>query len=204
MVEGAELSLGPNCVHVCVDMQRLFGPGTEWSLVWMPKVLPMISIICARHADETIFTRFIPARRPGDGHGTWRKYYRRWASMTLDAVGPEMVSLMPELAGFAPPAEVVDKPIYSPWLGSNLHERLQARECDTLVITGGETDMCVLSTALGAADYGYRTIIVEDALCSSSDEAHDAMLSLFRKRYGQQIETATTDQVLTRWSSRPR
>jgi PhnB protein len=37
------------------------------------------------------------------------------------------------------------------------------RRSDTLILTGAETDVCVLSTALGAIDHGYRVIIVEDA-----------------------------------------
>ena len=47
--------------------------------------------------ERTIFTRFIPARRPGEGQGAWRRYYRHWASMTIEAVGADMVELMPEL-----------------------------------------------------------------------------------------------------------
>ncbi|MHC2279292.1 hypothetical protein ACVME8_005935 [Bradyrhizobium diazoefficiens] len=37
-----------------------------------------------------------------------------------------------------------------------------------------ETDVCVLSTVLSAVDLGFRVVIVEDALCSSSDVGHDA------------------------------
>jgi nicotinamidase-related amidase len=96
---------------------------------------------------------------------------------------------------------VIDKPVYSPWLGSGLRAMLAGRGCDTVIVTGGETDMCVLSTVLGAADYGLRTIVVQDALCSASDEAHDAMIDLFSSRYGQHIETADTDQLLRRWIS---
>ena len=191
-------AIGARFVHVCVDMQRLFGEGTDWALAWMPRVLPCIIRICERSAAHTIFTRFVPARRPGEGHGTWRRYYRRWASMTIEQVGPSQVDLVPELQRFVPPAETIDKRVYSPWLGSSLQQRLQARNCDTLIITGGETDMCVLATVLGAADYGYRTIVVQDALCSASDQAHDAMLELFNTRYGQHIETATVEEILER------
>jgi nicotinamidase-related amidase len=187
------------CVHLCIDMQRLFAPGTDWGLVWMPRVIPQIAALCAFAPERTIFTRFIPARRPGDGQGTWRRYYQRWASMTLEALGPEMVELMPELERFAPPALVVDKPVYSPWLGSDLAALLRARGCDTLLVTGGETDMCVLATLLGAVDYGYRTVLVRDAVCSDSDDAHDAMLDLFSERYGQHVEIAPTDEVLALW-----
>lgn len=52
---------------------------------------------------------------------------------------------------------------------------------------------------VGAADYGLRTIVVQDAVCSASDEAHDAMIGLFSNRYGQHIETATTEQLINCW-----
>lgn len=191
--------IGGSAVHICVDMQRLFGEGSDWALPWLPRVVPNIAAICRVHAARTIFTRFIPARRPGDGQGAWREYYRRWASMTIEAVGPQMIALVPELGGFSPPAEVVDKPVYSPWLATDLGGRLQARRCDTVVITGGETDVCVLATVLGAVDFGYRSIVVRDALCSASDEDHDAMLELYGRRFSQFVETATTEEVLALW-----
>ena len=74
--------------------------------------------------------------------------------------------------------------------------RLAEPRIDTVLITGGETDMCVLSTVLGAIDWGYQTILVTDCLCSASDEAHDAMLNLFSNRYSQHVETAALEEVL--------
>ena len=38
--------LPPTTTHLCVDMQRLFGPGTDWALAWMPRVLPRIVRLC--------------------------------------------------------------------------------------------------------------------------------------------------------------
>ena len=71
---------------------------------------------------------------------------------------------------------------------------------DTLVVSGTETDVCVLGTVLGAVDRGYRVVIATDAVCSSSDETHDALLTLYGKRYGQQVETATVDVILKDWA----
>lgn len=193
--------LGPQTVHLCVDMQRLFAPETEWGLEWMPRVLPEIVRLCELGPERTIFTRFIPARRPGEGHGMWRRYYERWASMTLEAIGPEMVELVPALARFVPPAQTFDKPVYSPWPGADLHHRLQARRCNALVVSGGETDMCVLGAVLGAVDFGYRTILVRDAICSTSDKSHDAMLALFSTRFGQQVEVASAAEVAELWTT---
>ena len=69
-----------------------------------------------------------------------------------------------------------------------------------MVISGGETDVCVLATVLGAIDRGYRVVIVADALCSSSDAIHDAALNLYTRRYGQQVETVTTEALLRGWA----
>jgi nicotinamidase-related amidase len=160
-------------------MQRLFAEETEWHMTWARRVLPNVKRLAERFASRTIFTRFIPLQKVGDGTGTWRRYYERWPSMTLAHLGADMVDLVPELAGCVPPGELLDKHVYSPWLEGGLHERLRDRCTDTLVITGGETDVCVLGTVLGAIDRGYRVVIATDALCSSSDETHDASLELY-------------------------
>jgi hypothetical protein len=39
-------------------------------------------------------------------------------------------------------------------------------------------------------------IVAVDALCSSSDETHDLTIALYNERYGQQIETVETDELL--------
>jgi len=196
------LQYGPltaSCAHLCIDMQILFAAETDWHTPWMTRVLPVVERLVAARPDCTIFTRFIPANRPGEGSGTWRRYWERWASMTLAALPPEAVELIPSLARFAPPAEVVDKRAYSPWVDSDLHQRLQARGIDTLVVSGAETDVCVLAAVLGAVDHGYRVVVATDAICSSSDHTHDALLTLYRERYGQQVEAATAEDILRAW-----
>ena len=44
---------------------------------WLPRVLPNIVTIVSAHPEKTVFTRFIPAQRPGQGVGMWQHYYRR-------------------------------------------------------------------------------------------------------------------------------
>ncbi|MGB6731379.1 MAG: isochorismatase family protein, partial [Xanthobacteraceae bacterium] len=73
------------------------------------------------------------------------------------------------------------------------------READGLIITGSETDVCVLATVLSAVDLGYRVILVRDALCSSSDEGHDALMKMYHSRYTEQIETTDAKTVLSDW-----
>jgi nicotinamidase-related amidase len=56
---------------------------------------------------------------------------------------------------------------------------LDGSKVDTLVVTGGETDICVLATVLGAVDRGFRMVLVSDAICSSADQTHDALMELY-------------------------
>ncbi len=52
---------------------------------------------------------------------------------------------------------------------------------------------------MGAIDWGLWTIVVTDAVCSSSDEAHDALMEFYRGRFGEQLEIATAENVLRNW-----
>ena len=189
-----------SAVHLCVDMQRMFVEETDWRAPWAERVLPVIERVCEHHPDRLCFTRFIPARRPGDGRGAWRDYWTRWASMTLEALESGMVDLALPLQRFVPPGRVLDKTLYSPWIGTDLDAALRRGGVDTLVVTGAETDVCVLATVLGAIDLGYRTVVVTDALCSSADGSHDALIDLYHDRFGQQVETAQSDDVLDAWT----
>jgi len=193
--------IGKSSIHICVDMQRLFAEETEWQTPWMLRVLPQVVTLVEAHPNRTLFTRFIPLENPAQGTGTWRRYYEHWSSMTLGKLGRERVELVPELSAFVPPARVFDKRVYSPWLFGNLHGQLQKQSIDTLIISGGETDVCVLSTVLGGVDRGYRIVLVKDALCSSSDETHDALLRVYESRFGQQIEVRLVEEVLSMWSA---
>lgn len=187
--------LSPGTAHVCVDMQRLFGPGAPWSTPWLPRVLPCVERLVASAPGRTIFTRFMPPERAGQRPGQWQTYFARWKEVTREQVDPQLLRLFASLEAFVPPAQVLDKPAYSPFFGSGLDAVLVARKVDTLIFSGTETDVCLLSGVLDAVDRGYRAIVASDAVCSSSDAAHDAMLDLFEKRFSCQIEVATTAEL---------
>jgi nicotinamidase-related amidase len=193
---------GPAALHLCIDMQRLFSSEGPWPTPWMERVLPTVARIAEYAPERTVFTRFIPPRRPDDMPGTWRSYYERWREATLEHLDPGLLELMPPLRRLVPPATVLDKPVYSAFAGHKLRDLVRERRIDTLLVTGSETDMCVLATVLGAVDLGLRVVVVTDGVCSSSDEGHDTLLTLYSKRYSLQIETTDSETVLTQW--RPR
>ncbi len=180
-------------------MQNIFAEGGVWATPWMKHVLPKVVEITARHPERTVFTRFITPMAAEDRPGQWQNYYRRWPQATRAILPTSQLELIPALARFAPPATVIDKPFYSAFTNSTLLSFLTDKGVDALVITGTETDVCVLSTTLGAIDLGYRTILVEDALCSSSDQGHDALMTMYRARMSEQIELVRAEELADLW-----
>src|SRR3954451_8378828 len=71
-------------LHLCVDMQRLFSAEGPWPTPWMSRVLPVVSELAGRHPERTIFTRFIPPKRPTDIPGMWQRYDTRWKEATRE------------------------------------------------------------------------------------------------------------------------
>jgi nicotinamidase-related amidase len=204
MMQSSYLPFGPldrRTAHLCVDMQNLFAEDTPWHTPWIKRVLPAVIEIAERHVEQTIFTRFIPARHPDELPGSWRRYYRRWSGLTLERIDRRLLELVSPLARLAPPAAIVDKRVYSPFTEPSLLGLLRERGIGSLVITGAETDVCVLAAVLDAVDLGYRVVLASDALCSSSDQTHDALMTLYRERFSEQIETADTASILAVWSS---
>jgi nicotinamidase-related amidase len=194
------LPLTEKTVHLCIDMQRIFAPGGPWATPWMERVLPVVAELAGRFPERTVFTRFITPMHSADMPGMWQRYYRRWRETTRERIDPQLLDLVSPLAELAPPAVVIDKSRYSAFAEPLLLRHLQERGADGLIVTGSETDVCVLATVLGAVDLGYRVIVVRDAICSSSDEGHDALLRVYHRRYSEQIETADAEDVLRRWA----
>lgn len=77
------------------------------------------------------------------------------------------------------------------------HRILQAKGVDSVAITSGETDVCVLATVPGAIDLGYEVKLLSDAVSSGVDETHDTTLRLLGGRFSVQVEFLTTDEFRT-------
>jgi nicotinamidase-related amidase len=188
-----------HAAHLCIDMQNIFARGGVWETPWMEKVLPAISDIAAQYRERTVFTRFVTPEHPEHRPGRWQSYFTKWKTATGAHLRPGDLDLVPALSRYVPPALVVDKPAYSAFFGSPLAHLLAERHVGTVVITGAETDVCVLSTVLSAVDLGFRVVIVEDALCSSSDTGHDALMTMYRTRFHGQIDLVSAKELLEMW-----
>jgi|SRR5579872_138829 len=188
-----------HAAHLCVDMQKIFAKGGLWETPWMERVLPTIEAIADRYRARTIFSRFITPLHAEDRPGRWQRYFRRWEKATRRNLQGDQLDLVPEMSCHVPPAIVVNKPFYSAFANSVLYDLLVEKNVTTLVVTGAETDVCVLATVLSAVDLGFRVVIVEDALCSSSDEGHDALMRMYRTRLQEQIDVIEAVELFDLW-----
>ena len=71
---------------------------------------------------------------------------------------------------------------------------LRSRGIDTVIVSGGSTDVGVTSTLYSARDLDYHAIVVSDACGTSHDQrAHDMLMELVFPRMSR---VRTTEQVL--------
>jgi len=192
--------LSPNTIHVAIDLQRLFAEDTVWSTPTLMGVVPNVAALVKAKPGRTLFPRFVTPERAEDAPGTWRRYYTHWAAVTRPNLAPGMLDLVAELAALAPEDSVIDKPTHSAFAAPEFVDRLAALGADTLIVTGVETDVCVLGTILDGIDRGFRIVAVSDAMTSSSLPGHRATLDLILPRFDQQVEIVTTEAGLRAWS----
>lgn len=189
-------------LHVCIDMQRLFAEKTVWHTPTMGAIIEPIERLVAGALGQNTFTRFVTPPRPEDARGIWRGYYRHYPSVTRARMPEEMLDLIEPLATLVPPARVCDKTGHSAFNSGDFMRLAEDSGAGTLVLSGVETDVCVLATALDAIDHGYGVIIAADAVTSSDENAHDATLTHVYPRFSQQLRVMQTRAIIDEWPGR--
>ncbi len=83
---------------------------------------------------------------------------------------------------------------WSAFFQTYLDLALRTRGIDTLIVSGGSTDVGVTSTLYSGRDLDYNMIVVSDACGTSHDQrAHDTLMELIFPRMSR---VRTTDQVI--------
>ena len=200
-VDGRPIS--PLAVHLCLDMQNMIGPGGPWAARWAESVMPALVSLIEHAPQRTLFTRFIPPLDVPEAEGAWRDFYEKWAGLTRSHVEPRLLELMPPLPVFVPPAVVFDKSRFSAFSAPGLGEWIGKLQADTIILSGAESEMCVLATALAGLDLGYRVVIARDAICSASDPCHDAVQRVFAERFTAQIRSLDVAEIRALWRPAP-
>ena len=95
-----------------------------------------------------------------------------------------------------PDATVVKKHRSSGFIGTNLDLLLRSNGITTTVIVGCTTEGCVDSTARDAGFFDYFSVVIEDAVGTSYEDLHHAVLGVLR---AYRADVITTDQLLRAW-----
>lgn len=194
-------AIGSATALVVIDMQRLFSEATEWCVPTFRSVIPAIRRLIEARPDAALYTRFLTPPTGEHAPGRWQKYYRRWSSVTLAEMTPDMLDLVPEITPYTSAGNICDKKTLSSLADGPLIDILQARRIDTLILAGVETDVCVLATLFDAIDLGFRVVVASDAVTSGSLEGHAATIDILLPRHDQQVDVATVDHILAAWQA---
>jgi nicotinamidase-related amidase len=194
---GALSPVGQDAVHVVVDMQRLFAEDTAWHVARLPEIIPAIGRLVAHRPERALYTRFVTPPDLSSARPNWRDYYQHWPQVIGDRLPLGMLDLVAPFEASA--AQIVDKEGFSAFSGLDFLPRLDALGAGTLVLSGVETDVCVLATALEAVDRGFRVVIAVDAVTSFSPAGHRAVLDHVLPRYEHLIQMAAAADILVAW-----
>ncbi len=187
----------PSAVHVCVDMQKLFATDTPWASDAVAIALPAAREITAAKPRQTIFTRFLCPREPGEVAGQWQRLYAHCPEMMR--LDPRLFAIVSELSRLSPEATTIDRHVFSIFASEQFRLELLARHPRTLIFSGVEADVCVLASIFSAIDVGYRVVVVEEAVASSNKVGQQAAIEGILPRFDQQIELVGVNELLTSW-----
>jgi nicotinamidase-related amidase len=84
---------------------------------------------------------------------------------------------------------VIRKRWYDAFAGTELDGALRAQGITTLVITGTMTDICVLSTVVGAFNHEYRITVVEDGVATLWPEIQRATLDIIGRAFARVVSS---------------
>ena len=82
---------------------------------------------------------------------------------------------------------IIVKKFASAFFGTDLVTRLISKQIDTIILTGCTTSGCIRATAVDAIQYGFRPIVVEDAVSDRSENAHKQSIFDLQAKYADVI-----------------
>ncbi len=86
-----------------------------------------------------------------------------------------------------PGERILEKKVPSAFFGTGFHEDLQRLEVDTLIITGVSTSACVRASTIDSMSYGYRAIVVREAVGDRAQGPHENNLFDIDAKFGDVV-----------------
>ncbi len=140
-----------------VDLQNDYFPDGKWPLVGIEPAAEQAAAVLGHFRERSlpvvhIRHEFPSAEAPFFAPGS--EGARIHATMAPQESGNESVVLKHSVNAF---------------LGTDLHEQLQAQGIEKLVVVGAMSHMCIDAATRAAADLGYQVTVLQDA-CATHDQ----------------------------------
>jgi maleamate amidohydrolase len=195
---GKILGFGKKPGLIVVDMIEGF---TDPSMPMGSDLTPQINKVNAlleiiRNKDLPVF--FTTISYDDDTFADSGLWYQKMEGLKTLKAGTSAVNVDPRL-DFRYGDGLIVKKYASAFFGTDLIARLNAQNVDTVIIVGCTTCGCVRATAVDALQYGYRPIVVEDAVGDRSLASHEQSLIDMRQKYA---DVLTTEKIITTVSAK--
>jgi ureidoacrylate peracid hydrolase len=182
-----------------VDMQNFFVDGVQPCLDVMPNINRLAEVV--RRSGGLVVWVVLTVAETEDGPSLWPVYHDNF--FTEAKMQAHKKGLTRGSPGQAIHADmdvhdddvISEKTRFSALVqgASDLHEQLQARGIENVLIGGTLTNMCCESTARDAMMIGYRAIMVEDCNASRNEADHAAGLTSVYQSF---CDVRSTDDVI--------
>lgn len=175
----------PAAALVVIDMQRAFGPGTDWQTPGFEDLRDSLPALMDRFPGRTVLTRYLP---PDPVTGSWVSYFQRYPTMLRDGNDPlwDLVIEPPDAAS------VVEAHQFNKW-GPELRDAVDPGSA--LYLAGVATECCVLATALAAADAGRTVAVIGEACRGSTASLHEQTLHVLES-FAPQISVVSSAEAI--------
>lgn len=184
--------------HIVVDLQNGFmAPGQVAEIATAREIVPNVNRISVALRAAGGLVVYIQNTFDDETIAGWGNYFDLFCSparrakmieaFTPGNFGHELYDGLEVLAGDLR----VRKRRYGAFVpgSSGLHEVLQARGIDTLIVTGTATNICCESTARDAMMMNYKVLFVADGNATFTDEEHNATLTVLASGFADVVST---------------
>jgi ureidoacrylate peracid hydrolase len=186
---------------VIVDMQNAFV--AEGSVIEVPAardIIPAVNRMARGCRELAVPVIWIRSHHPKNG-ADWRHFFDHFVRPERAESAAAALSDDAPGSRFHPDMDVHDddfiviKNRYSCLIpgSSSLERLLRSQGCDTLVLAGTKTNICVESTARDAMMLDFRVVVLSDATAALTAEEHQASLNVLIQEFA---DILTVDAVL--------
>ena len=183
---------------VVIDMQNAFV--AEGGVIEVPasrEIIPVINRMAAECRTLGVSVIWIRSHHPKGG-SDWRHFFDHFVRPERREAAAAALSDDAPSSRFHPDMDVRDedyivfKNRYSCLIpgSSSLERLLRSLGCDTLLLAGTKTNICVESTARDAMMLDFRVVVLSDATAALTDEEHQASLNVLIQEFADILVTA--------------